>query len=40
MSSDEENKKQRARNLALAGVLFGLVVIFFLVTIVKLKGAV
>lgn len=39
MPLSEEHKKKRARNYALAAVLLGLVVIFFLVTLVKLKGA-
>ena len=38
MPFGEEHKKKRARNYALAGVLFALVIIFFVVTIVKLKG--
>lgn len=39
MPLGEEHKKKRARNYALAGVLLAMVIIFFLVTIVKLKGA-
>ena len=38
MPFGEEHKKKRARNYVLAGVLFALVIIFFVVTIVKLKG--
>ena len=34
----DEHKNRKARNYALAGVLFALVVIFFVVTIVKLRG--
>jgi hypothetical protein len=40
MGLSEEHKKKRARNYALAGVLLALVVIFFLVSIVKMKGSV
>lgn len=32
------HRKRRGRNLALAGVLFAFVVLFFVVTLVKLKG--
>jgi hypothetical protein len=38
MPLGEEHKKKRSRNYALAGVLLAIVVIFFVVTIVKLKG--
>ena len=34
----EEAKKRRTKNLIVAGVLFGLVVLFFLITIVKIKS--
>ncbi|GAA0778698.1 hypothetical protein [Roseibium denhamense] len=32
----EQEKKRRSRSLAIAGVLIGLVVLFYIVTIVKL----
>jgi hypothetical protein len=34
----EEQRRQRTRSLAIAGVLLALVVLFFLVTIVRLGG--
>ena len=33
------HRKMRGRNLALAGILFALVVLFFVTTMVKLKGS-
>ncbi len=39
MPLSEHHKKRRGRNLALAAVLFGLVILFFFITIAKLKGA-
>ena len=38
MAIGERHRQQRAKNFALAGALFGLVVLFFLVTLVKMKG--
>jgi len=35
----EEHKRRRGRNVALAGFLFALAVLFFVVTIAKMKGA-
>ncbi|HET9572441.1 MAG TPA: hypothetical protein VFP29_01800 [Methyloceanibacter sp.] len=34
----ERKRRQRKRSLAIAWVLFGLVVLFFIVTIVRLGG--
>ncbi len=39
MPITERHKRRRGRNLALAGALLALVVLFFLVTLVKLSGA-
>ena len=39
MPIDEEHKRRRDRNLALAGALLALVVLFFVATLVKLSGA-
>ncbi len=39
MPTTERNKRQRNKNLALAGTLLGLVVLFFAITLVKLGGA-
>jgi len=39
--TDEQKRRQRARSIAIAAVLFGLVALFYLVTIVKMgPGAV
>ncbi len=38
MPITEEHKKRRGRNIALALVLVGLVVLFFAITIVRLGG--
>ncbi|WP_265334742.1 hypothetical protein [Sneathiella sp. HT1-7] len=39
MARDEEhNKRQRIRNLAVGGILIALVVLFYLITIVKMSG--
>ena len=35
---DERERRMRARNRALAAVLFGLVVLFFLVAVVRMSG--
>ncbi len=35
----EQHKRRRSRNLALAGVLAGLVVLFYAVTLVKFGGS-
>ncbi|WP_193427412.1 hypothetical protein [Methyloceanibacter superfactus] len=34
----ERKRRQRRRSLAIAGILFALVVLFFIVTIVRLGG--
>ena len=39
MPITQQNRRQRARNLALAGVLVALVALFFAITLVKLGGA-
>ena len=36
--SDERERRMRARNRALAAVLFGLVVLLFLIAIVRMSG--
>ena len=36
MAGEETGRRQRHKNLAVAGVLIGLAVLFYLVTIVKL----
>ena len=38
MPLSEEHRRKRGRNFALAGVLVFLVVLFFVVSIVKMKG--
>jgi len=38
MPLSEEHRRKRGRNFALAGVLLFLVVLFFVVSIVKMKG--
>jgi len=38
MPLSKEHRRKRGRNFALAGVLLFLVVLFFIVTLVKLKG--
>ncbi|MCX5519978.1 hypothetical protein OSH10_16165 [Kaistia defluvii] len=39
--TDEQKRRQRARSIAIAAVLFGLVALFYFVTIVKMgPGAV
>ena len=38
MPIDERHRRRRGRNYALAGVLVALVVLFFVVTIVKMSG--
>ena len=38
MAPSEEQKRRRGRNIALGAVLAGLVLLFYLLTIVKLKG--
>ena len=37
-SSDDENKRRRARNLALFAVLAGLAAVFYVITIIKFTG--
>jgi len=39
MPISEEHKRRRGRNLALAGALAALALLFFLATLVKLSGA-
>ncbi len=39
MPITQQHRRQRARNLALAGVLVALVALFFAITLVKLGGA-
>jgi hypothetical protein len=39
MSQQDEHKRRRARNIALAVVLFALVVLFYSITIVRMGGA-
>ncbi|MCX5579585.1 hypothetical protein [Kaistia terrae] len=34
--TDEQKRRQRARSIAIAAVLFGLVALFYVVTIVKM----
>jgi hypothetical protein len=36
--ADRDDRRRRARNLALGGVLVGLVVLFYVMTIVRLGG--
>lgn len=36
--TEEQVKRRRSRNLAIAWALFGFIVLFFVVTIVKLGG--
>lgn len=38
MPVTEEHRRRRGRNLALAGVLLALVVLFFILTLVKMGG--
>jgi len=38
MPVSDMHRRRRGRNLALAGVLLAFVVLFFVVTLVKLKG--
>lgn len=38
MSRHDENKRRRARNIALAVVLGALVVLFYFITIAKMTG--
>ncbi len=39
MPITQQHRRQRAKNLALAGVLVALVALFFAITLVKLGGA-
>lgn len=39
MNEDERRRRQRAKNLAVALGLFALVLLFYLITLVKLGGA-
>jgi len=36
--SDEQRRRQRSRNIALAAVLLGLVVMFYVITMVGIAG--
>jgi hypothetical protein len=36
--SDEQRRRQRSRNIALAAVLFGLVALFYVITMVRIAG--
>ncbi len=38
MASGDRHKRQRVKNLALAGVLLALMVLFYLITLVKMGG--
>jgi len=38
MPLSEEHRRKRGRNFALAGALLFLVVLFFIVSVVKMKG--
>lgn len=37
--SDEQRRRQRGRNVALAVVLLGLVILFYVITMVRIGGA-
>lgn len=39
MSNEDEKKKIKTRNLVLGGILFALVILFYLITVVKMTGA-
>ena len=39
MPISADHKRRRGRNVALAGILFGVAVLFFFITIAKLGGA-
>jgi hypothetical protein len=36
--SDEQRRRQRSRNRALAAVLFGLVIMFYVITMARIAG--
>jgi hypothetical protein len=36
--SDEQRRRQRGRNIALAAVLLGLVALFYVITMVRIAG--
>jgi|GEM_PF-2298114 len=38
MTKDEELKKRKTRNLVVGGILFALVILFYLITVVKMTG--
>ena len=38
LQNDEDRRRQRQKNIAVAAVLAGLVVLFYLVTVVKLTS--
>lgn len=40
IGGDEQRKRQRSKNIALGLVLLGLVVLFYLITVVKMGTAV
>lgn len=35
---DDRHKRQRIRNLAVGGILIALVILFYLITVVKMSG--
>lgn len=39
MPENEEKKKLKNRNLVVGGILFALVILFYLITVVKMTGA-
>jgi hypothetical protein len=39
ISGDEQRRRQRSKNIALGLILLGLVVLFYLITIVKMGSA-
>lgn len=39
ISGDEQRRRQRSKNIALGLILLGLVVLFYLITIVKMGAA-
>ncbi len=39
MTQDEEKKRLRTRNFVVGGILAALVILFYLITVVKMTGA-
>ncbi|TNE40930.1 MAG: DUF2970 domain-containing protein [Alphaproteobacteria bacterium] len=39
MTSEEDRKRRRVRNYVVGGILVALVVLFYLITIVKMSGS-